>query len=100
MIVDWSMLPVIYFTETMFYIIVVVYIFTGMRKPYNSPGNTFDITNLVSYEPFGNFQHWFDEACKCDKILEPNSMALATATKWVISQVTVTYVVNLNQHTK
>lgn len=53
----------------------------AMRQPYHSTGNGFDECDLVSKEPFGNFRHWLEAACKEPRILEPNAMALATATK-------------------
>jgi len=52
----------------------------GMRKPYNDKANTFDVTDLVSKDPFDQFKCWFDEATACDKIEEANAMCLATAT--------------------
>lgn len=62
-------------------IYISVKLFEGMRQRYHSTGSCFDECDLVSQEPFGNFQHWFEEACKEPRILEPNAMALATATK-------------------
>lgn len=52
-----------------------------MRKPYHNQENIFDLQHLAALEPFGQFKHWFDDACKQDSILEPNAMSLATATK-------------------
>ena len=52
-----------------------------MRKAYRGEQETFDVEKLVAREPFANFQHWFDEACKTDGIMEANAMALATASK-------------------
>ncbi|XP_025835363.1 pyridoxine-5'-phosphate oxidase-like isoform X2 [Agrilus planipennis] len=37
--------------------------------------------NLQSKDPFVIFDQWFNEAKKCDKIIEPNAMCLATANK-------------------
>lgn len=54
---------------------------SDMRRAYNSTNQFFDEADLVSKEPFGNFRHWFEAASKQSSILEPNSMALATATK-------------------
>jgi len=51
-----------------------------MRKPYNDESEQLDIKDLVSKEPFRNFQHWLELACKCGSIYEPNAMAIATAT--------------------
>ena len=52
---------------------------SAMRKPYNDEENTFTEDSLVSKEPFDNFQRWFDVACQCEGIIEPNAMSLATA---------------------
>ncbi|BFZ02286.1 hypothetical protein BsWGS_05325 [Bradybaena similaris] len=52
-----------------------------MRKPYRSKDDIFDFDDLVSKEPFDQFQAWFEEAQKHDGIFEANAMALATATK-------------------
>jgi len=53
---------------------------TELRQPYNSTSNVFDVKDLLSKEPYENFRHWFDEACNCQNIYEPNAMAIATAT--------------------
>jgi len=66
-------------TDSLIYISVKL--FEGMRHPYHSTGNVFDESDLVSKEPFGNFRHWFEATRKEPRILEPNAMALATATK-------------------
>jgi len=55
-----------------------------MRKPYNGVNEQFDIKDLISKEPFGNFQHWLEQACNCSRIYEPNAMSLATATSLVL----------------
>lgn len=60
-----------------------------MRQAYNSANQFFDEADLVSKEPFGNFRHWFEAASKQLGILEPNSMALATATKLVFLNVDI-----------
>jgi len=52
----------------------------GMRKPYHDKENFFDIKDLVSRDPFTQFQAWFDEASKHEKIEEANAMCVATAT--------------------
>lgn len=52
-----------------------------MRKPYKGAGDTMDVDNLVSKEPFANFEHWFKLACETPGIHEANAMSLATATK-------------------
>lgn len=57
----------------------VIY-FTDLRKPYNNVHEVFDVKDLASKEPFENFRIWFEEACSCKNIYEPNAMALATAT--------------------
>ena len=53
----------------------------GMRKPYLSEGNTFDVKNLVAKEPYKQFENWFEIAKKTPGIEEPNAMCIATATK-------------------
>jgi len=55
-----------------------------MRKPYNGIDDQFDVKDLISKEPFGNFQHWLDQACNCSSIYEPNAMSIATATALVL----------------
>lgn len=50
-----------------------------MRHPYHDKSRRFDIKDLVAKEPFGQFEHWFKEACEIKQIAEPNAMALATA---------------------
>ena len=60
--------------------IFVSMFFIDMRKPYHEPGNNFDVDNLVCKEPFEIFRSWFDAACKETLIIEPNAMALGTAT--------------------
>ncbi|KAL3832607.1 hypothetical protein ACJMK2_024238 [Sinanodonta woodiana] len=54
---------------------------SGMRKPYHSTEDVFDIDHLISLDPLQQFNAWLHEACKDKTILEPNAMALATATK-------------------
>ncbi|CAG5130641.1 unnamed protein product [Candidula unifasciata] len=54
---------------------------SDMRKPYRSKDDVFDFDDLVSKEPYEQFQAWFEEAQKHDGIFEANAMALATATK-------------------
>nr|KAI8769097.1 pyridoxine-5'-phosphate oxidase-like isoform X1 [Biomphalaria glabrata] len=54
---------------------------SGMRKPYRGKQDKFDLDHLVSKEPFGQFEAWFNEAKNTDGILEANAMSLATATK-------------------
>ena len=52
-----------------------------MRKPYKGEHEIFDVDHLEAKEPFAQFRHWFDLACKTDGIIEANAMALSTATK-------------------
>ncbi len=52
----------------------------GMRTPYLHESNTFDVKDLLSKEPFGHFEAWFEEASRSKEIEEPNAMCLATAT--------------------
>ena len=59
----------------------IVDILTDMRKPYLTSKDIFDVEHLKSREPVEQFRHWFDEAAATEGILEPNTMALATATK-------------------
>lgn len=53
----------------------------GMRKPYLDKSATFDTTDLVSKEPWGQFKAWFEAAQACSSIEEANAMCLATASK-------------------
>jgi len=53
----------------------------GMRIAYKSVKEVFLESDLVSREPFGQFKHWFDQACETKEILEANAMNIATATK-------------------
>lgn len=48
---------------------------------YNEEEDTFLEEDLCSKEPIGQFSEWFEDACKCEDILEVNAMTLATATK-------------------
>ncbi|XP_025833713.1 pyridoxine-5'-phosphate oxidase isoform X3 [Agrilus planipennis] len=54
---------------------------SGMRHEYNTRINLLLEENLQSKDPFVIFDQWFNEAKKCDKIIEPNAMCLATANK-------------------
>lgn len=57
-------------------------IFIGdMRVPYLAKDKAFTEDQLVSKEPFGQFNHWFEQAAQTEGIKEPNAMCLATATK-------------------
>jgi len=44
-------------------------------------GQSFTEEHLIAHEPFAQFNIWFQMACQAKGILEPNAMALATATK-------------------
>lgn len=52
----------------------------GMRTPYRSVKDTFDVTDLVSKNPYQQFQAWFEVAKSHESIGEANAMCLATAT--------------------
>ncbi|XP_060086200.1 pyridoxine/pyridoxamine 5'-phosphate oxidase-like [Ylistrum balloti] len=52
-----------------------------MRTPYRSTADTFDLDDLVSKDPFKQFQNWFEFARSHPHIEEANAMALATSTK-------------------
>ncbi len=62
----------------------MLHVFPGMRKPYKGEREVFDIGDLASQEPFGQFKAWFETATQTDGIMEANAMALATATKSVL----------------
>jgi len=51
----------------------------GMRKPYNDKEDVFDIKDLTSREPFGQFKSWFETASSHQDIEEANAMCLCTA---------------------
>ncbi|XP_078032847.1 pyridoxine/pyridoxamine 5'-phosphate oxidase [Augochlora pura] len=53
----------------------------GMRIKYKDKSETFTEDQLVCKEPIGQFDAWFEEACRTPQIFEPNAMFLATATK-------------------
>jgi len=50
-----------------------------MRKPYHDANQIFDFDDLSSWEPFGQFKNWFEEASGHPEIYEANAMCLATA---------------------
>ena len=54
-----------------------------VRKFSKKAHEHFDIGQLVSREPYGQFKHWFDEVEE-QKIDETRAFTLATATKSVI----------------
>jgi len=67
-----------------------------MRKPYHDGLNDqFDVKDLISKEPFGNFKHWLEQACDCSRIYEPNAMSVATATAFVLLILLLSLVVNV-----
>ncbi len=51
----------------------------GMRKAYPGRSAAFDVADLVSKEPLGQFRAWFEAASACDEVDEPNAVCLATA---------------------
>lgn len=53
----------------------------GMRKPYLSESNTFEVKDLASKDPFKQFHDWFETAKSTAGIEEANAMCLATASK-------------------
>jgi len=55
-----------------------------MRKPYNDISDQFGVKDLITKEPFGNFEHWLEQACSCSSVYEPNAMTIATATSSVV----------------
>jgi len=57
---------------------------TDMRKPYNDISDQFGVKDLITKEPFGNFEHWLEQACSCSSVYEPNAMTIATATSSVV----------------
>ncbi|KAM3922804.1 pyridoxine-5'-phosphate oxidase [Leptodactylus fuscus] len=52
----------------------------AMRKSYRSDNEAFEENQLVSLDPFAQFNAWFQEVLQCPAIAEPNAMCLATAT--------------------
>ena len=53
----------------------------GMRKPYLGEHQAFEVKDLVSKEPFAQFEHWFEHAKSMKSIEEANAMCVATASK-------------------
>ncbi|XP_033104155.1 pyridoxine-5'-phosphate oxidase-like isoform X2 [Anneissia japonica] len=53
----------------------------SMRKAYKSEHEAFLESHLTSKDPIQQFDTWFKEACKNDKIGEANAMTIATASK-------------------
>ena len=53
----------------------------GMRKPYLGEHQAFEVKDLVSKEPFAQFEHWFEHAKSEKSIEEANAMCVATASK-------------------
>ncbi len=52
-----------------------------MRIPYHDKDDTFTEDQLVSREPYVQFNAWFGLAAVTAGIEEPNAMCLATASK-------------------
>ena len=55
----------------------------AMRVPYHAEDTSLSEADLVSKEPFKNFEHWFKEAVASKGEMEANSMAVATADRSV-----------------
>jgi len=53
----------------------------GMRKAYLKEKDAFEVKDLVSKDPFKQFENWFEHAKVTPGIEEANAMCLATATK-------------------
>merc|ERR1712183_1012239 len=53
----------------------------GMRKPYLGEHQAFEVKDLVSKEPFAQFEHWFEHAKSMKSIEEANAMCVASASK-------------------
>lgn len=51
-----------------------------MRTPYLSKREVL-VEEKLTKNPLKLFREWFEEACKCTQIEEPNAMCLATTTK-------------------
>jgi len=52
-----------------------------MRKAYLKEKDAFEIKDLVSKEPYKQFENWFEQAKVTPGIEEANAMCIATATK-------------------
>ncbi|CAD5118921.1 DgyrCDS7596 [Dimorphilus gyrociliatus] len=52
----------------------------GMRKPYGTGAESFDIRDLHAKEPIGQFMNWFQKAVDSSSNYEANAMSLATTT--------------------
>lgn len=57
-----------------------LFLLVAMRISYN-PADPLDIDKLPTNDPFQLFHLWFGDVKKCEKIVEPNAMTLATANK-------------------
>lgn len=55
--------------------------FAGMRKSYSAANDVFDIHDLQSKEPVGQFMAWFHQALESTSTYEANAMSLATTTR-------------------
>jgi len=53
----------------------------GMRKPYLKEKDAFEVEDLVSKEPYKQFENWFEHAKTTPGIEEANAMCIATASK-------------------
>lgn len=52
-----------------------------MRISYNSSKERFIEDHVKVKEPYSQFESWFKDATNCERILEPNSMFLATSNR-------------------
>jgi pyridoxamine 5'-phosphate oxidase len=56
-------------------------LFKGIRVPYRSPNDSFDLSDLKSKDPIEHFQYWFEYILKNKLSKEPNAVCIATCTK-------------------
>lgn len=59
------------------------HIYTALRIKYKEKKEVFREESIDKKDPIDLFKKWFDEAIKCEEILEPNAMCLATVNKLV-----------------
>lgn len=78
-IISYNQESNIFFKAT-FPFINKIKIMTGMRTPYLSKREVL-VEEKLTKNPLKLFREWFEEACKCTQIEEPNAMCLATTTK-------------------
>lgn len=57
--------------------------FLDMRAKYRNKKDTFLEDDILVKEPIYQFRTWFEEVCTAPNILEPNTMCLTTATKYI-----------------